>query len=1035
MSKRLALTVAVTGVSLFLPVRGAAGESAKDILEATGIKGGLIVHLGCRNGKLTAALRANDSYLVHGLDADAKNVAKAREHIQSLGLYGKVSVEQWADSRLPYSENLVNLVVSADLGKVSMAECIRVLVPNGVAYIKQAQPGKAVPQWSKTVKPRPGTIDEWTHNCHGPDGNPVADDTVVGPPKHLQWIAGPLWLRCHDTDSSVMCVVTAGGRIVYLVDEAPISLPGQHDLPDKWSIAARDAFSGVLLWKRPIRQWGWRQWKPYWFKRRPGNFPLNVHRRVVAVGESVYATLGYHAPVSRLDAATGQILQTYEGTDKTREILCHDGRLILTVQEGEKLKLMALEAETGEVLWQTKERYGGITTDYNVWDKRMPKVKIEPVVNAATDGRVVCLLNGKEVVCLDYKTGKQRWRSAVRTKHRTLWVGTLILSDGVVLQAEPEQLTALSAQTGKQLWTRPKRPIGWLWFQWKDVFVIRGLVWTWSAELERKTYTQGKRRGRSAWPVSVNGYDLKTGKLKRQVPLGHIFTAHHHHRCYPNKATARYILASRRGTEFVDLLEGKHTVHNWVRGTCHLGMMPANGLHYVPPHPCRCYINEKLSGFLALAPERKAKAPRKKADRLRRGPAYVDADPQSAIRNPQSGDWPTYRHDAIRSGFTKSPVPAKLKPAWQTRVGGPPTRLRASKLSTVTVAGGKVFVAQIDAHTVHAIDARNGKPLWSYTVGGRVDSPPTIWQGRVLFGSADGWVYCLRASDGRLAWRFRAAPQQRRIGAFGQIESAWPVHGSVLVRNGLVYCAAGRSSYLDGGIYLWALDAATGQVKHQARLIGPETDFSDGTAHFRYDAGPGALNDVLQADEECIYLRNHAFDFALRRKKGSEQRIRALGGFLDDTYFRRAFWYYGSAANRGRIIVHDGDTPYITRMFRSMKLLNPNNFFTPGKDRYQLIAAGRAGWHKDIAVRVRAMVATKNVLFIAGPPDVMDAKDPLGAFEGRKGALLWAVSTADGKKLAEYKLDSPPVFDALAAANGRLYISTVNGKVLCMGGK
>jgi len=122
-------------------------------------------------------------------------------------------------------------------------------------------------------------------------------------------------------------------------------------------------------------------------------------------------------------------------------------------------------------------------------------------------------------------------------------------------------------------------------------------------------------------------------------------------------------------------------------------------------------------------------------------------------------------------------------------------------------------------------------------------------------------------------------------------------------------------------------------------------------------------------------------------------------------------------------------------MFRSMKLLNPNNFFTPGKDRYQLIAAGRAGWHKDIAVRVRAMVATKNVLFIAGPPDVMDAKDPLGAFEGRKGGLLWVFAAADGKKLAEYKLDSPPVFDALAAANGRLYISTVNGKVLCMGGK
>ena len=44
------------------------------------------------------------------------------------------------------------------------------------------------------------------------------------------------------------------------------------------------------------------------------------------------------------------------------------------------------------------------------------------------------------------------------------------------------------------------------------------------------------------------------------------------------------------------------------------------------------------------------------------------------------------------------------------------------------------------------------------TAGGRIDTPPTIADGLCLFGSHDGWVYCLRAADGRLAWRFRAAP-------------------------------------------------------------------------------------------------------------------------------------------------------------------------------------------------------------------------------------------------------------------------------------
>ena len=113
--------------------RGAA--EAKAILDAAGVQGGLVVHVGCGDGKLTAALRANDRYLVHGLDADAKNVAKAREHIRSLGMYGKVSVRLWRSGRLPYADDLVNLVVAEELGKVPMAEVMRVVVPGGVAYV------------------------------------------------------------------------------------------------------------------------------------------------------------------------------------------------------------------------------------------------------------------------------------------------------------------------------------------------------------------------------------------------------------------------------------------------------------------------------------------------------------------------------------------------------------------------------------------------------------------------------------------------------------------------------------------------------------------------------------------------------------------------------------------------------------------------------------------------------------------------------------------------------------------------------------
>jgi outer membrane protein assembly factor BamB len=138
--------------------------------------------------------------------------------------------------------------------------------------------------------------------------------------------------------------------------------------------------------------------------------------------------------------------------------------------------------------------------------------------------------------------------------------------------------------------------------------------------------------------------------------------------------------------------------------------------------------------------------------------------------------------------------------------------VKTGKGSAVTVADGKVFIARPDAFVVHALNGADGTPAWQFVAGSRVDSPPTIWRGRVLFGCNDGWIYCLRATDGALAWRFRAASEERRIVAYNRVESPWPVPGSVLVHKGVLYAAAGRSSFLDGGIRLVRLDATTGKL-------------------------------------------------------------------------------------------------------------------------------------------------------------------------------------------------------------------------------
>ncbi|MBN1444100.1 MAG: hypothetical protein JXA90_15425, partial [Planctomycetes bacterium] len=63
----------------------------------------------------------------------------------------------------------------------------------------------------------------------------------------------------------------------------------------------------------------------------------------------------------------------------------------------------------------------------------------------------------------------------------------------------------------------------------------------------------------------------------------------------------------------------------------------------------------------------------------------------------------------------------------------------------------------------------------------------------------------------------------------------------------------------------------------------------------------------------------------------------------------------------------------------------------------------------------------------AGPSEIED----FSAAEPRGKVHLRAVATADGRTLAEHELKAAPVHDSLAAAEGRLYFSTVDGRVEC----
>ncbi|MHC4506010.1 MAG: outer membrane protein assembly factor BamB family protein, partial [Planctomycetota bacterium] len=461
------------------PPRPSPAKLARRIIETTGIKGGLVVHVGCADGTLTAALRANDSYLVHGIDADAGNVERAREHIRRLGLYGNVSAERWTGDRLPYADNLVNLLVAERPGGIPADEMMRVLCPGGVAYIKKAG------TWTKSVKPRPADIDEWTHFLHGPGNNAVAKDTVVAPPRHLQWISGPLWLRSHEIPSGFQAQVVGGGRVFYILDEGPIGITDQR-IPERWSIYCRDAFNGRLLWQKDLPEWGW----PMWAKDRAGKdwtklrafrtvVPPSNQRRMVTDGDRLHVTLGFNAPVSILDAATGSPVATVQGTENTDELLLSDG-ILLAKRKGQAggHELVAAKAEGGDVLW--RKAVGAIRN----------------LQLAIDDGRVFCI-PGRPLEARELRTGKKLWQvnAAVQGSQN------MVATEGVVVLLGRRDLASHDAKTGKVLWKRNIHSRGG--GEGPDLFVVGGLAWPGIMSTDGKFKPARKGAG-----AVVVGYDL-----------------------------------------------------------------------------------------------------------------------------------------------------------------------------------------------------------------------------------------------------------------------------------------------------------------------------------------------------------------------------------------------------------------------------------------------------------------------------------------------------------------------------------------------
>ncbi len=1058
------------------PVRAVPGPLARD---------GLLVFVGMPDKQVLTSIPRQRSGIVQIVVEKTADPAEVmmRPGIQHLSPGGRMTVVEMSTSSLPYCDNSVNTIVLTGSTALPRSELMRVLAPRGVLMEADGRTHE---------KPWPGTMDEWTHNLHGPGNNVVADDTMVGPPDRLRWIGSPDHVRHHNFLASFSAMVSARGRLFAIVDEGSLVSPY---LPARWVLSARDAFNGITLWKRSIPDWA-----PRLRDFRSG--PAEIARRLVAVGDEVFVTLGYEAPVSVLDAATGEEKAELTGTEGAEEILVINGVVLLVAgspkaelrdwssaerdfSTGPKHKraLIAVDAATREILWQQRDEQ---------------TATVLPMTLAADEDRGYCV-NAKGPLAFELRTGKRLWQTEepVAMQRRARFAPTVVVHKDVLLYADrlsqkgiadtfygerpekyrerylqlkayPSRLRAYDAATGRRLW---ECAAGESFHTPADVIVIDDTVWyTSSPAMLEGNFEEGR--------------DLRTGEVTKRIKTPPDIN---HGRCYRNKATSRYLLGGKDGLDFIDPA-GKQPRHVPVglRSTCQLGVLPCNGLVYLSPHACTCEAQRKVNGFLALAQGTRHPYPDSKPyiPRFRRGPAFgkVTATPG----RPAPGDWPTFRHDAARTGCASTALPEKLDVLWEQPVGRRPT--------APVCAGGTLYVAAREEHLLRALDAATGERRWHYRTAGRIDSPPTVEAGLVVFGCRDGWLRCLRASDGALVWRFRGAAEERQIVVREQLESIWPLHGATLVRNGKVYLASGRASIMDGGITLFCLDLLSGKVLVRTTIRDDGKAKKHGQA-----AGPNdALLDVLSFVNGRVTMRHVCLSPDLKPADTVMHLVGATG-LLDDNYFHRSYWAYdtkvqrNAAGNRsaaGTIMTIDGEKAYAyarrgqyyighikgferhlfaTDLKPEPAKLDPgplqprrHGSFTRVMRQYEKKGIAM-DWSEEPPVLVKGMTVARDKLVVAGPAfelhpstflvdpatdrirldSALNDDAPARAaidkahrgLAGKDSPCLCIYDKKTGKLETNTPLPASPVFDGVIAANGRLYICREDGIAMCLGAR
>lgn len=180
-----------------------------------------------------------------------------------------------------------------------------------------------------------------------------------------------------------------------------------------------------------------------------------------------------------------------------------------------------------------------------------------------------------------------------------------------------------------------------------------------------------------------------------------------------------------------------------------------------------------------------------------------------------ANDWPAYRGDAARSGYTSETIPNQLRERWTFRPSGAPKpawptseRMEFDQGFQPLIVGDLVIFGSSADDQVYALDAATGRITWRFFTGGPVRFAPMAWKDRVFVVSDDGFLYALALADGSVLWKHRAGPGPQQVLGNERMISHWPARGGPVVWEDKVYYTGGI--WPSDGVFIHALDAATG---------------------------------------------------------------------------------------------------------------------------------------------------------------------------------------------------------------------------------